>query len=512
MYYRIDLKTITDVQAAIQAVGAVYVSAYTHKGWDAVPKQSQPPSAHAALPDIPFDGRPSQIDGHAFALVGFNTRGFVIQNSWGADFGAAGFAILTYADWMANAMDAWVVALGVPGVVAGRLSAHGAAGSERAGSTDTSAWWSENQAYQHSVVLGNDGRVQRYLTEDELSRTLLHQVAGLPDQWFRTRPKDGPKRLVIFAHGGLNSEADAIKRARAMGRHFLGNDCYPLFLVWKTGLLESIGDILSDASRKRPAQAGGVGEWFTDKTDLLVEKTVGRALVRPIWSEMKENAQLAFGLGRGGDLLITALAKLQDTWGDALEVHLVGHSAGSIILGHFLSARQARGMTGDVKSTHLFAPACTVQFANQHYAPHPEVMKNLYLKVLSDTVERNDSVAAIYRKSLLYLVSNALEADARTPLLGLSNVSQSDYDGWDGASSTGQTLKAWRQAAASAGVYKTDRCSVITEDKVPTASAPKKEIDASHGCFDNHIGVISSTLERIRGGKLLVAVDDLQGF
>ena len=52
--------------------------------------------------------------GHAFALVGYNERGFVVQNSWGTDWGASGFAILRYEDWVTNGTDAWAVALGVP--------------------------------------------------------------------------------------------------------------------------------------------------------------------------------------------------------------------------------------------------------------------------------------------------------------------------------------------------------------------------------------------------------------
>lgn len=511
VYYRIDLKSITDMHAAIQAVGAVYVSAFTHRGWDEVPRRSKPPSGHQGLPVIAFDGRPSETDGHAFALVGFNARGFVIQNSWGRNWGAGGFAVLTYADWLANGMDAWVVAMGAPGVVVGRVSNRGEGASGRAAGANKSLWWSEDQAYQHSVVLGNDGRMKRYLTEDELSRTLLHQVAGLPDQWFRTQAGAGPKRLVIYAHGGLNSEGAAIQRARAMGRHFMGNDCYPLFLVWKTGLLESIGNIISDAFRKQPVLAGGVGEWASEKIDLLLEKTIGRPLARPIWSEMKENAELAFGSGRGGDLLITALQKLTDTWGDALEVHLVGHSAGSIILGHLLTALAARCLSDKVKTIHLYAPACTVQFANRHYAPHADMMKCLYMQVLSDRVERNDNVVAIYRKSLLYFVSNSLEVDLRTPILGLENVFKQDYSGWDGTSSTGESLKAWRQAAASAGLNREGRFTVLAQDKI-TMALPDRQADVGHGSFDNDVVVVGKTLEHVLGGPLLRPVDDLRGF
>ena len=513
VYYRVGRKSITDVQAAIQEVGAVYASAFTHEGWSQLPMRRRAPSAHASIPEIPFDGRPSETGGHAFALVGFNGRGFVVQNSWGKAWGSGGFALLTYADWLANAMDAWVVAMGVPGVVAGNLATQGAAGvgttAGRGGGQ--TGWWSIDLAYRHSVVLGNDGRMKRYLTEDELSRTLLYQAAGLPDQWFRTQAPSGPRRLVIYAHGGLNSEDAAIGRARAMGRHFLGNGCYPLFLVWKTGLMESLGHILSDAFRQQKTLAGGFGDWISERSDLLVEKAIGRPLARPIWSEMKENAELAFGSGRAGDLLITALQKLSDTWGEEFELHLVGHSAGAIILGHMLSALAARGLSGRIRSMHLFAPACTVQFANQHYAPQAELMKRLYLRILSDRVERNDTVAAIYRKSLLYLVSNALEMDLRTPILGLENAFNPDYKGWDGTSSAGENLRAWQQAVSAAGLRKNGRLTVVDADKVLTA-LPERRIEATHGSFDNDIAAMRETLLHIIGSEPRQVVDDLRGF
>ena len=518
VYYRIDLKSITDLQAAIQAVGAVYVSAFTHEGWHSLPARKKNPKGHTDIPLIPFNGRPSEDNGHAFALVGFNNQGFVVQNSWGEGWGVGGFGVIGYADWLANGMDAWVVAMGVPGVVVGRVSVVASQANAAVGDTNTSQWWSEDQAYQHSVVLGNDGRVKRYLTEDELSRTLGHQVCDLPDQWFRSPASGEVKRLVVYAHGGLNSEDDAIQRARAMGRHFVGNGCYPLFLVWKTGLRESIGDIISDAFHKQPTLAGGLAEWITDKTDLALEKTIGRPLARPIWSEMKENAELAFGAGRGGELLIKALQKLMATWGDRLEIHLMGHSAGSIILGHMLTALAGRGVpTPAISSIHLYAPACTVAFANKHYAMDPAVMARLHLSVLSDRVERNDNVASIYRKSLLYFVSNALEVDLRTPILGMENVYKEGYTGWDGSSSTGDTLKDWRRAVAQAGLRRDGRLQVLDRDKVTTAlqpdgKTPLQQVPASHGGFDNDVDVVGGTLGLIRQGPLLQAVDDLRGF
>lgn len=509
VYYRVDLKSITDLQVAIQEVGAVFVSSTTHDGWDAVLHTSKPVKSHAQLPVIAFDGRPSETGGHAYALVGYNANGFILQNSWGCEWGAGGFAVITYADWLANAMDAWAAALGVPGVVVGKANGIGTAMVGRAGA-DRARWWDEATAYQHSIVTGNDGRVRRYLTEDESSRMLLHQAAGLPDRWFRASAGSGKKRLVIYAHGGLNSEKDAIERARAMGRFFTGNGCYPLFLVWKTGLLESIGNIFSEAARKEPPRAAGIGEWLTERSDALIEKTIGRGLARPIWSEMKENAELACSSGRGGVLLAAALKKLADTWGDEFELHLVGHSAGSIILGNLLTPLAACGLTERIASIELYAPACSVQFANRHYASRAELMKRLFIDVLSERNERDDHVVSLYRKSLLYLVSNALEIDLRTPILGLANVADPKYRGWDGSSSTGEVLGIWREAAKLAGLR--ERTVVVERDKILQSVKPAKTANANHGGFDNDVETITATLKRITRGPLKTPVDDLRGF
>ena len=521
VYYRIETASITDMQAAIAQHGAVFVSAFTHEGWNKVP-WTKTPKTHADLPLIPFDGRRSEEGGHAFALIGFNAQGFILQNSWGHDWGAGGFAVIGYLDWLAHAMDAWVVSLGVPGVVAGRLAVNGDAANAARGSasaTDRSKWWDTGLAYQHSVVLGNDGRVSRYLTEDEQPRKLQQQACVLPDDWFRRQPAMARKRLVLYVHGGLNKEADAIERACAMGRYFLGNGCYPLFLVWKTGLFESIGGIIAGKLPSLPA-GGGVGEWITDKSDLLIEKGIGRPLARPIWSEMKENAELAFAERRGGDLLLDALQALAGNWKDQFELHLVGHSAGSIAIGHLLSALGTRrlagrdgGLSERLASVNLYAPACTVAFANRHYASNATVMERLHLDVLSDKLESDDNVGKVYRKSLLYLVSNALEADLHTPILGLDRVNDEAYSGWDGSSDTGEALSVWRSSAKAADLNA--RTRRVADDRIQVAldakGAPILEA-AAHGGFDNDIGVVGRTLERITGGSLALPVDDLRGF
>ncbi|GAO21616.1 peptidase C1A papain [Alicycliphilus sp. B1] len=68
------------------------------------------------------------------------------------------------------------------------------------------------------------------------------------------------------------------------------------------------------------------------------------------------------------------------------------------------------------------------------------------------------------------LVSNALEQDRRTPLLGLERAltGRNDQNTWDGASTTGETLAIWRRAAAEARLA--SRLKIVSEDKVLTAT------------------------------------------
>ena len=510
VYYRVDLKSVTDLQAAIAQHHAVFVSAYTHDGWDQVP-ETHTPRRHADLPAIPFDGKPSQDGGHAFALVGYDERGFVLQNSWGKSWGAGGFAVITYLDWLANGMDAWVVALGVPGVIAGRLAVgeltNPAGPAARA---DHGKWWDKGLAYQHSVVLGDDGRCTRYLTQDEAPRKLQQQCFVLPNEFLAQQPPDAKKRVVLFVHGGLNSESDAIDRASALGRFFTANGCYPLFLVWKTGLIESISDIVH-------AKFGGprAGAGISDLTDKLIETFARAGGAKSIWSEMKDNARLAYEPRHGGELLIDALQMLATKWDRDFELHLIGHSAGSIAIGELIAALAKRGssLKQRIASISLFAPACTVSFANATYAADRDMMDRLWLDILSDTIELGDHVTPVYRKSLLYLVSNALESDLRTPILGLERVMKANDAGWDGSSDTGEALSNWRRAAAASKLA--TRTSVLSVPQVTTAlgsGGQKITIPAAHGSFDNDIDVMTRTLMRITGGALKTPVDDLQDY
>ena len=101
------------MQAAILEIGAIYVSADVHDGWGVAARKKKI-TGHASLPVVKPMRKADSLGGHAFALVGFNRTGFVVQNSWGLPWGNCGFGVMPYEDWVKYGTDAWTAALGVP--------------------------------------------------------------------------------------------------------------------------------------------------------------------------------------------------------------------------------------------------------------------------------------------------------------------------------------------------------------------------------------------------------------
>lgn len=553
VYYRVDKKSVVDMQAAIYEIGAVYVSADVHDGWGV--DTSAMPDSHDKLPRIAR--MTSKTGGHAFALVGFNERGFVVQNSWGTGWGASGFAILPYEDWVTNGTDAWAVALGVPQDLSD-VKARPAAGSKSAkkgapaasgfrvmagrGLSDVGATlcYGDNprddpwpfkhdfahkpyqplrtdEAYTYALVSGNDGQ----LMSTDFTRA-RHDREGLareivverPEAWFKGR-KDKTVKLAIYAHGGLNSEVGSLQRIRVLAPYFLANGIYPLFFTWKTGPGETLKDMLEDL--KHRVIAGERTEGWLDKLrDVAAEakdraiEAVGRQFARGIWSEMRENAAGGATSDHVLDLAARMLRELSASLakgGRTLEIHLVGHSAGSILLGHLLG-RMAGPEPLAVHSCELYAAACSSGFAVKHYGAAHDAgvlpLDRLRLHVLSDANERRDGLPSgardIYGKSLLYLVSRALDDIRKQPLLGMERALCAadpmwSADQWD--NSAQQDIVDWMRRWPAG-----DLLNLVTTPKVRTTKTGD-QIDASHGSFDNNIDVLTGTLERIRGGALV---------
>lgn len=522
VYYRVDRACITDMQAALHAIGALYVSAGLHRGWLEVAAGNGLAQGHAGLPLIAYDGMPADAGNHAFAIVGYNAHGFVVQNSWGEHWGERGFAVLRYDDWRDNGLDCWVAALGVPQAVASSTSNTGsatvaAATSRRVGQSLAAADppalanpalagalpWSSDTAYAHTLVSGNNGVLRSSRPDIGRARDLVAlAVDERLDAWLRGNngSNSGSKKVVIYAHGGLNSEAASLRRIRVMGPYFTANGIYPLFYTWRTGLLETLGGVLHDAVADTPAPALGLAERnFSDAKDGLLETVAHQ--VRWMWREMKDNAAQAAQDGGALALLAAALLRLRQHH-PALEIHLAGHSAGAFVHGHLLELCRAARLP--VASLTLYAPACSLAFARRCFiaavAAGVVPRDRFWLHLLSDAAERDDTVGP-YGKSLLYLVARGFEELRKTPLAGLQRTVDAaaqhpDDELWRAAD--WPAVQAWRAwvAALPAQADGVPACEVTA---MRMAVSVQRALKPGHNAFDNDIEILSRTINRVLG-------------
>ncbi len=512
-YYRVDATSVADMQSAIFEVGAIYCSASVHAGWDI--------DATKAIRTLKWRHGAPKTGGHAFALVGYDETGFIVQNSWGPKWGFHGFARVTYADWLANGDDAWVAMLGArikgvaPDVVlsssrgAARLAPAAVRGLANGATNATVSQapgqhrWSLGETLDHALVVGHLGKGETTLVSETASSESARRVLfDNPNDWFGKLPPASPKRLAVYFHGGLNSLDDGLVRTSVLGPCFLDNGVYPVFVDWRSGVMETIGDILESAhptpgvgpSPEGPAGdvLGRLGRIASDVLDRVLE--AGAApLGSSLWNNMKSRCLAAAQPDGASYKVAECVADLVKTH-PQLELHLVGHSAGSIMIGALLAVLGRRGVK--VKTCSLYAPACTVEFAAQTYikAFDSQVLapKSVAIDLLSDGNEEADTVGP-YGKSLLYLVSRSFEKH-KTPILGMEAVWNPDLDEQgifvDEAARLNPIITKWR------GAWAGDPPRVLASPSIVTGQGASQR--SVHGCFDNWIEGVSKTLNRIR--------------
>ncbi len=406
-YYRLR-PNINDYHGALNEVGAIYCSARVHRGWQ-------------KLDNGEIAKSETHTGGHAFAIVGYDQDGFLIQNSWGEKWGGfrgwPGIAHWNYRDWAANVMDAWVLRLSVPTPKAFDLVTS-PLGTQAHGEKTETPPPRRAEIVGHFANIDDAKLVEvgRYASPlESLSRTAEH---------LRERAEFGPRRhdhIVIYAHGGLNSLDASARRIHAMKEIFKRNRIYPIHFMWGTGFTDEFLDALTGAFWRSTDRVGG----FTDFLDKFLEK-MARPVGRAVWRQMKVDANRSFLPGGGGYQVLQLFLSMNSELANPYKIHLVGHSAGSILHGYLLDSIPSMGLKGEpIESLHLMAPACTVDLYDNYLKNRigkdtsPDHVKRATIYRLTDSRERSDNVGKVYQKSLLYFVSNAFEEIKAMPLLGM---------------------------------------------------------------------------------------------
>ena len=301
------------------------------------------------------------------------------------------------------------------------------------------------------------------------------------------RTKGRPLHLLFWAHGGLISEQDGLFIAHLQVQWWKKNNVYPIHFVWETGFCDALKQILGGA--REMAAARGLPRDFWDYTTDPAVEAAARALGgAKIWGAMKESARLASDNGGAAAYTAVKLAEFCRKHPGEVELHAVGHSAGSIFHSWFLPRAFAAGAP-DFATLNLLAPAIRMDGFNGRLFPLVGgKIRHLGMFTMKRDWEEDDNVAGIYRKSLLYLIYNALEPERKTPILGLENSVRQDPEtaklfGLKGMPSTKADV-IWSVSQATTG---------------SSASTSR-----THGGFDNDRPTMNSVARRILGREDII--------
>ncbi len=364
-YYRLR-PNLNTYHAALHETGAILVSAELHDGW--TPEQVSA-NRGEIVPPRPGQSRGALDDEkHAFVIVGYTPKGFLVLNSWGSDWGGwrpdlpgrddrdkpiPGIALWPYADWADRIMDGWVLRLGVGAAEAFEYSI-GDQGLGFGSGTGV-------RATPVHTILGNflhlddgdfvraGGYVSTELTLTETKRFLAENAKAKADKRYRGV-------LLTFAGGlvGLRGATDHIARQK---RLVAGARWYPFTVLWCVDYVEQSRTILESVFAEAGKRAGGPSA----RLDRVIEDLahgVGRAIWRDIECAAAKGARSEgplHALTRAGAELATDRPEFR--------LRIVAESEGALALAALLAALRTEGFASEaaaffaiLESVDLIAP------------------------------------------------------------------------------------------------------------------------------------------------------------
>ena len=288
-------------------------------------------------------------------------------------------------------------------------------------------------------------------------------------------------RILFYAHGGLVSESNALKIAATHIPWWTANGVYPIYFAWETGLFETVGAMLQ---RAISGTGRGTRDFWDHTTDPFIERAARALYGERIWTGMKQNAMMASSPAGGANYAAQQLAAFLQASGGTkdIELHAVGHSAGSIFHSHFVPTVLATAGGPTFRTLHFMAPAIRVdEFKSRLAGTLGTGVEHLSMFTMKKDFERDDNCMVVYRKSLLYLIHHALEPQPETPILGLQESVLNDR--------ALQNLFGLRGTASPTAevIWSTTRA---TSGRSATRAT-------KHGDFDNDPPTMESILRRV---------------
>jgi hypothetical protein len=484
-YYRVNHKDLVAMHSAIAEVGILYATGLVHEGWESIGSDGVIPLKETIR------------GGHAFALVGYDERGFWFQNSWGNTWGKNGFALITYDDWLINGTDVWVARLGVPVILNNPIPRKP---KQLSGLQKSSAYIYQDLR-PHLIGIGEDGELTgsgTYGTSPEaLQRILTEDLPRITQSWQK-------KRICLFAPGGLKPQDQVVEAMTSLRQVFLNQEIYPLVFLWNNEYGSTLTRILQNGLKQRRPE-GTVEEkqdFMLDRLDDALEPLVRSEGSRQ-WSILKNKALQAAKVYNGAIRLTLQYIDQLQKQEPHLEIHLIGHSLGSLLLEPLVQLLTAKdlisgsllatdvGYDKQIASCTLWAPASTLSAFHESYgqAIANHKISKFTLFTLTDEAENNDQCANIYNRSLLYLIAHSLEEKPRIPF-SPTHAQGTAISGMEKFIRQDEQLQSWIASG---------KVDWILAPNTGSQGAQLHSAARSHEAFSQDPATLKATLARILG-------------
>ena len=409
-YWRIQPTDLRSMQDALARGYPLYACARLHEGW----YRLYLPDSGGAVRRGPDDKDMSVT--HAFVIVGYDPQGFWIHNSFGEHWAEDGYALIPYDQWAEDGVEVWVV---TPPAPPKRASIVSPGPPTPADPTAT-----HRDMWRHLVVLGDDGRLAAggpFAQDVGAIKTNVWLFEERTDRW-------ADRRLVIFADSGYWATEAALEQLRPIRDRLMAEEIYPLFALWETPWYTEVLEWIVGGSALDEAMAADVTDladlWARSGGEARAKSLVATSVAPRVWKAverraraacegptMRAGAKLKGRLGQPGGARILAEAVAYKRGQKPLDLHLIGHGAGDLLLSEL-----AAMLPGPITSCNLLAPATTMARFRETYGPMLDSgkVRHLTVRVLDEDDERTDRFGPL-PGSLLQLVADVLAVEGAKP-------------------------------------------------------------------------------------------------